>query len=418
MVDESSAVSLRVSDNTKLVAAATIGLAASFLLCGYEFLRSPANALFTEVYHKEGLPYIRAIVPVGVLIMLYGYGWLLTRCGPRRTLLITSLLSGLGILGCYGAIQFHVNWARGLLFIIQESYIVLLIEQYWSFLNSRLGADTAKKLNGPICGVASIGAILADLALARYSKQLGSVTMLAFGAAAILPAALCSDLAYRWCGEPPRSNEDEPVKKDYLGLKLFASHRLLILLLLIIIATQVISTTLDLNLQGHLVDAVPNTDERSAKSGEIYATVNAVAAIGQFALSPILLRLVPIGVIHIILPLINAVSCIALLTSPSLSSATTAFICFKSVDYSLFKSAKEILYIPFSFDVRYRAKELIDVWGYRFSKGGTSATIAFFKMGGAVISDATYAVIATAAAFVWLALIIPASRLFRGDGES
>jgi len=43
----------------------------------------------------------------------------------------------------------------------------------------------------------------------------------------------------------------------------------------------------------------------------------------------------------------------------------------KPIDYSLFRAAKKILYIPFSFDVRYRAKEVIDVFGYRFGKGAS-----------------------------------------------
>ena len=45
-----------------------------------------------------------------------------------------------------------------------------------------------------------------------------------------------------------------------------------------------------------------------------------------------------------------------------------AFALFKTIDYSTFRAAKEILYIPLSFDARYRAKEVIDVFGYRFGK--------------------------------------------------
>jgi AAA family ATP:ADP antiporter len=419
MTDNAVDVSSDAAEDRKtLVAAVTIAVAAGFLLGGYEFLRSTANTLFTDAYGKTGLPYIRAILPLPLIAILYGYGRLLSYAGPRRTLLITSLLSIVAIIGCYIAIRFEIRPARGLLFIVQESYVVLLIEQYWSFLNSRLGTASAKKLNGPICGVASLGAILGALAVARYSKQLGSVTMLIFGATAIMPAALLSEFAYRSCGEPPPSTDgDGAHKKDQLGIKLFGAHGLLALLLLIIVSTQVISTALDLSFQGQLYDAIPNPDARNERSGEIYANLNMIAAASQFVLSPILLRLLPIAAIHIAMPLFNAATCLYLFSHPSLSMAATAYIGFKAIDYSLFRSAKEILYIPFSFDVRYRAKELIDVWGYRFSKGGTSAAIAFCKAGGAVISDATYAMIAAVAAIVWLMLIIPATRLFRKDGE-
>ena len=73
-----------------------------------------------------------------VLGMLYVYGRLLTHFGPRRTLLFTSLISIGGIAGGYGLIIEGQNWARGALYIHREAYVILLVEQYWSFLNSTL----------------------------------------------------------------------------------------------------------------------------------------------------------------------------------------------------------------------------------------------------------------------------------------
>ena len=57
------------------------------------------------------------------------------------------------------------------------------------------------------------------------------------------------------------------------------------------------------------------------------------------------------------------------------ASAGLAYMAFKVIDYSVFRAAKELLYIPLSFDRRYRAKELIDVFGYRFGKGGMSLLV-------------------------------------------
>ncbi len=53
-------------------------------------------------------------------------------------------------------------------------------------------------------------------------------------------------------------------------------------------------------------------------------------------------------------------------------SVGAAYVCFKSIDYTLFRASKELLYIPLSFDVRFRSKEFIDVFGYRGSKGVAS----------------------------------------------
>jgi len=409
-----------------LFAAAAIGFAAAFLLCGYEFVRSTSNTLFTEAYGADRLADVMALVPPGVLLALYLYGRLLSWLGPRRTLLATTLGSGLGIAACYLAIAEGSKAATSVLFVWREAYIVLLIEQYWSFLNSTFGTATAKKLNGPVCGVASLGAVLGGWSLGVLSRPPGPEEiplfsrpeeMLLFGAALCLPAALASELAYRRCGEPAREADAGPHQSGDLGLGLFRTQRILIFILLAIVATQVLSTVLDLGFQKTLKESIPAPQARNAYSGNFYARLNMAAACGQFILAPVLLRWLPLGAVHVALPFLNIAACTWLFSAPSLASAGGAYMVFKSVDYSLFRAAKEVLYIPFSFDVRYRAKEIIDVFGYRFGKGGTSLLITLLQGGKVgrivlspivVFSTSVYALIAICAAGVWLAMIVPA----------
>ena len=415
-----------------LFSAISIGIAASFLLCGYEFIRSTANTVFKNAYGKEGLPYIMAIMPLGVLAMLYGYGWLLSRLGPRKTLLATSLLSSAAIGTCYVFIRYRPVCAA--LYIVREAYVVLLIEQYWSFLNSRLGTAAAKKLNGPVCGVASIGAAFGAEMVSRFSVELGPAPMLVFGALAILPAALCSDLAYAHSasrtilGSSARREDNnadgEVVQRKAgfignLGLQLFKTHRILILLLGVVLCTQILSTMLELTFQGKLQDAIPDPSSQNAWSGHFFSTLNLAAALSQFIATPLLLRFVSFRIVHIAMPLCNIAACAYLASRPSLQSAAAAYMCFKLLDYSLFRASKEILYIPLPYDARYRAKEVIDVWGYRFGKGASSSIISFLKAGGAVLTELSYSVAGIGAALVWLLLIVPISRHYkRNESET
>ena len=392
------------SPSRAILPALLIGLAAAFLLCGYEFIRSSANTLFKQAYGKEGLPYIMALMPIGVLLMLYGYGRSLSRFGPRATLLITTLLSAAAVFACYGLIQAKIKAASGVLYIVREAYVVLIIEQLWSFLNSRLSVQHARVLNGPICGLGSIGAIAGGFAVAAYSKSLGTATMLIFGALAMLPALVCALLAYRYCGEPVRE-ADTATSSDTLGVRLLTRERMLLFLMLIIIATQVISSTTDLAFQGALQDRYPDANEQNAVSGAFYAWLNVFSAVGQFLVAPLLLFLAPLWLVLLILPLLNVAACVYAWSVPSLFAYGLAYQVFKAIDYSVFRAAKEPLYIPLSFDARFRAKELIDVWGYRFSKGATAALIALFAgLGWVVQSASLFSAVAVAAAAVWLAL--------------
>ena len=225
----------------ELVPVTLIGMSAGFLLCGYEFIRSPSNSLFLAAYGKANLPFIQALMPIGVIAILYIYSRLLTAFGPRRTLNYTTLGSGLMILGCYAAIEAGIKEFSGVLYIVREAYVILLIEQYWSLLNSALDENTARRVNGPVCGVSSIGAIIGGFMVGSLASKLGTGSMLLFAAGACVPAAYFSNLAYKKLGFEPKRQEGVK-QSDSLGFKMFGQHKVLLILVGLVLLTQVVST--------------------------------------------------------------------------------------------------------------------------------------------------------------------------------
>ncbi len=392
--------------NSPFWAALLTSLAAAFLLCGYEFLRSTSNSLYAAQFGTENLPVVQALMPLGLLVLIYIYSWLLSWIGPKYTLLVTTLLSGIVIVACYLAIQKGVGLAVGLLYIYREAYIVLIIEQYWSFLNSSFGEQAARKFNGPVTGIASLGAILAGYLLHYFTKTVGTHQMVLFAGLATLPAALLSHIAYIKCGEPVPTEAEKKESKGHLGLSLFKTEPILLLIIVLVMTTQVVSTVLGLQFQTYLHATYPNMDDQTAYSGRFYANLNILATVLQFGATPLVLKLLPMWLIHMFIPLIHLGACGFALFSPSIGSIGLAFMLFKAFDYSIFRAAKEILYIPLSFNSRYRAKEIIDVFGYRTSKGLTSLSLVFLKHFGVLI-ESLYSWIALSAAAIWLGLILP-----------
>ncbi len=386
-----------------------ICISAAFLLCGYEFARSASNTLFKATYGTKNLPVVMAMMPVGVLAVLWIYGRLLSRIGPRRTLFWTTLGSA-GFIVLF-TLAFDLGFAPAIyaLFIFKEAYVVLLIEQYWSFLNSTVGDTQARKLYGPVTGLASLGAIAGGLLLSQLAEPLGTIKMPYFAAVVLLPAAFFSDLGYRRSGEKDSPKKEAASSSQHLGLGALSRSRVLVFILLVVLTTQVVSAMLDLRFQGILQDAIPDPDKQTAFSGNFFAGLNGVAAILQFVVAPFLLRFIPLGVIHIALPVIHITACATLVAAPSLVTSGTAFLLFKAFDYSIFRAAKEILYIPLSFDARYRAKEFIDVFGYRFSKGAISLLVALGQRTGLVFESA-YGLLALGASSLWLVLACNLTR--------
>jgi len=85
---------------------------------------------------------------------------------------------------------------------------------------------------------------------------------------------------------------------------------------------------------------------------------------------------VPLRRVHAAIPLLYGLAALAAVAFPILPVLGAVFFISKTVDYSVFRAAKEVLYIPLSFTARYRAKMTVDALIYRSSKGVVSALLS------------------------------------------
>jgi AAA family ATP:ADP antiporter len=404
---------------SKATAALTIALSACSLLCGYEFVRSVSQSLFIKAYGADRLPIVMTLAPVGTLLIVYGYGVLLSFVGAKRAIFYTSFLSGLAILACYLSINAGSRVATGFVYVFREAYIVLLVEQVWAFVNSTVRTDEGSKLNGPICGIASLGAIAGGLLVRHYAKLVGSSNLLVFAALSLIPTGLFAAWAYHIGGEPVPASEEEHGKQGHLGVRVLFRSGTLTRLAILIALTQVISTVTDLQLSRWVEQGISDVDERTRWFGGFYAQLNIGAAFFQFIAAPLLLSWVSLRLIHVAIPLAHVAVGVLVIAHPSLFAAAAAYMVFKVLDYSVFRAAKELLYIPLSFDARYRAKELIDAFGYRFAKGAVSGILTGVKHFVA-IPALVFPIAAIAAALAWLPLVAQLTRhsvRMGGDGS-
>ena len=389
-----------------IFAALSISVAASFLLCGYEFIRAVSDSLFIEVYTAKNLSRAMVAVPPSVLLILYIYGRLLSWIGATRTLAVTSVLSGVLILGCYIALLREIGFAAAIIYVFREAYIVIIIEQFWSFVNSTLTSKQAKIINGPFCAVASVGSVVGGMLVARWAEALGSEKLLLFAAGSLIPAAIFGIIAYTFAGEPQPTVAEEGGRRGHLGLKTFFSSKYLVFIGLLILSTQVISTVLELRFKGLVETEIPVTDTRTAYFGNFYAMLGAISAIMQLIVVPIALRFVSLKIIHIGIPIVHLLNGLVLSLKPSLRTSARAFLTFKALDYSLFRAAKELFYMPLSYDERYRAKQIIDSFGYRFAKGGSAGVIELIRLVVITIPGGVFSIVAMVISGVWGGIVL------------
>jgi AAA family ATP:ADP antiporter len=136
----------------------------------------------------------------------------------------------------------------------------------------------------------------------------------------------------------------------------------------------------------------------------------------QFVIAPLLLSFVAIRWVHLMLPMIHMAAITMAILDPGIFTVGLAFFLFKAFDYSIFRAAKELLYIPLSFDERYRAKEVIDVLGYRTGKGGSAIIFALLQRAGVIMNN-YYLAIAFVMTAIWLALVFPLTRSVKSNPD-
>jgi len=291
------------------------------------------------------------------------------------------------------------------LYVLREAYVVLLVEQIWSFINSTVSVADGRRLNGPVCGIASLGAIAGGWLVRQYAVSVGSNNLLIVAALTLIPTGLLAAWAYHVGGEPRPSAEEAGGRQGHMGVRVLLRDPTLRKLALLVALTQVVSTAVDLQLNRIVAGAIPNVDARTSWFGGFYMVLNLFSAASQFAVTPFLLRHASLRAIHVAVPALHVAACSLALVWPVLLTVSAAFMCFKVMDYSLFRAAKELFYIPLSYDARYRSKEVIDVFGYRFAKGAASLGFLLAGTVGAV-PLAGYSALALAALAGWLPLAV------------
>jgi len=164
------------------------------------------------------------------------------------------------------------------------------------------------------------------------------------------------------------------------SLALLAKSPDLALILAMVLLTQMSITLLDYAYNDVLAATYSDTELTQAFSW-VYAATDATALALQLATAPVL-RLAGVPATLLALPLLlgSAITTAALV--PRALVFALAKIAAKSLDYSLFRAAKEILYIPLSYAEKTRGKALIDMLVYRVSKVGASLVLGGFVLAG------------------------------------
>jgi AAA family ATP:ADP antiporter len=385
-----------------------LSLLAALVMFSYGLARPAIESLFLEEYTQTGLPWVWLAVAIGAAAVTLLYSQF------ARTVRITSLcawvalVSGALLALQLGLLSLGVRSAVFTLYVWKDLYIVVLVEVFWSLANIVHPIRAARWTYGLFLVAGSLGSMAGELLIGILAPRLG--TRAAVGL--VVPVFVAVAYAAR-----PFSVRDAelPSAVPRLGTELLRGiatvwrSRYLGLIVLLIGVVQVAITLIDFQFNGAIQAAYPDTDERTAVIGALYATINGTALVLQGLAGPVF-AVAGVGGVLVAIPVLLGTSVAWFALSPRLLSMAVAKVASKALDYSLGRAAKEILYIPLSYAEKTQGKAFADIFSYRVAKGGASLLLVWMTER-QVHADAV-SWIGLACIGIWLALSFEVARRF------
>ena len=383
--------------------AMTIG----FLIAGeYGITRPASHSLFVTVFSSTMLPWLwLATVPVN-LIAIFLYNRFLPVLGPFKMWAAVSL--SVMLVNSTAANLLH-TFPEFIFFqcIWKDIYILLMFKQLWSMIHVTIPSTKAKYLYGMIFAMGTIGSCLGSCIPSFMAVPLGSESLFFF----TLPIYFVLLFAYK--GALYHSSITSLFwKKEMMenpsaseGIALISKNRLLMAILFLVVAMQVSSGFVEYKFNLYLETAILDKDLRTAYCGQLFGLMNlcsmGLQAVGSF----VIIHVIGLRKTHFLIPFLLLGSAVCSWIIPSFALISFSYVFMKAIDFSLFSVSREMLYIPFGLDEKFRAKSVIDVFAYRSSKALVSLSIIALQAVAGVYLLEVASYVSIAIFMVWIGVV-------------
>lgn len=414
----------------------TLSLIAALILFSYSLARGPSESLFLKHYDERALPGLWVEVGFSAALVVSIYNRALRRLSLPQIFQLSYALTGLSLAGLtlWGSSgEVHDGGALTLLGLTfpygratmlrlwSDLYIVVLVETYWSLANLYFPLKAARYLYGGLCAAGTIGSMAGNLFVQRYATSWSteSLILLVFPSLALM-SALTVPLARAFKRRREqvelKASRSKPNQGDLLsGLKVIARSDYLIWVLWLVLISQISVTLIDYQYKAYLRELYPDTDARTAFQGYLYLSIDLGSLIMQ-ALTGLILGALGVGLTLLYIPILLLGLSLSSAILPAMLAIASAKSASKFLTYSIFKSAKELLYFPLSYEEQTQGKAVIDILVYRQAKILASVLLLILAALGWGLAEVRWLTVASLLLWVGGALMLfRATRAAQSD---
>jgi AAA family ATP:ADP antiporter len=264
----------------------------------------------------------------------------------------------------------------GVVFFIWVGIFSLsMIAQFWAFANDLYSKDQGKRLFAIIAGGAALGAVLgAKLAKPLY-KAIGPFAVMLLAAGILIVCLGITWLVHR--SDDPAAEKagerDRPLAPGS-GVSLMLKDRYLLLVGLLSLVKNWVNTTGEYILDRRLLEVAKEKVGSGTAELETYIAgfksdyftyVNVTVMVLQFFAVSRIVRYIGVRKSLFFLPLIALTAYGTMAIVPILTVILIGKIAENSTDYSLEKTAEQMLFLVTSREAKYKVKAIVDTFAVR-----------------------------------------------------
>ncbi len=376
-----------------------MGVLFAVIIGSYWTLRPLKNAIFCTLVGAAWLPWAKtaSLIVLVPLIMLYTK---LLDTYPREKvfyilsvvyscvalvigLLLTSTYIGQAsceVISSRASFLYSGTMLLGFIqYIFIESYGSLVPALFWAIASDTTVPDSAKKGFSFVVAIGQIGGIVGPYFITGLPRRFGfSTSALSFFVCALTIAAAISllyyffkrtpkDLLVSFQGKNEKAIEKEQEPGFLEGLRLLVSQKYLLAIFAAIAFPEIITAIFDQHFNTLASQHYSGT-ALAEYLGSYASSVNLIALLFLLLGVSNITRYLGIGVALFLMPIIYGLAVLGFRTLDSLGFLFALMASSKAINYALNGPAIKQLYIPTTYDVRFKSQAWIETFGSRGSK--------------------------------------------------
>jgi AAA family ATP:ADP antiporter len=352
------------------VRASLLAFVFNFVVLGGYYVIRPIRDEIGADRGVENLPWMYTGTLVGMLIANALYAAIVARMSRRRFIPIAYRFAIVNLFVFFLLMRtMPMPQERSILapifFIWVSVFNLFATTMFWSFMADVFTPEQGKRLFGFIAVGGSLGGIVGGFVTSSLAGKLSAAVFLLITAAMLEIAAQCVRLF------PADFRAHDERSEQPIGGKFWegATHIMrspyllgLAVFLMIYTLTNTWAYFQQSDLTGHQLQ---DRAARTSFLANIDIAVNTITVLIQVFLTGRLMKWFGVGITLALMPLLSAVGFAAIGFAPILTVLATFQILRRAAGFALLRPAREVLFTVLRREDKYKAKSLIDTFGYR-----------------------------------------------------